>query len=135
VLIEGRPNGRPFSIGACARQPELLTFDKAEPDRNPELRAMSDDLDKDKAVKLLVEALGQAQAFNRANSYILMEVVRDLARTQADPETYLAEMLERINARADQGRIEKDAHAVDVEFRDSISRFFLTVGQNLNTRG
>ena len=35
--------------------------------------------DFDSTVKLLVEALGQAQAFNRANSYILMEVVRDLA--------------------------------------------------------
>jgi hypothetical protein len=85
--------------------------------------------------KLLIEALGQAQAFNRANSYILMEVVRDLARAQADPETYLAGMLERINARADQGPSEKEAHAVNIEFRDAISRFFLTVGQNLNTRG
>ena len=91
--------------------------------------------DFDSTVKLLVEALGQAQAFNRANSYILMEVVRDLARTQADPEAYLAGMFERISARADQGLIEKEAHAVNIEFRDAISRFFLTVGQNLTTRG
>ena len=91
--------------------------------------------DFDSTVKLLVEALGQAQAFNHANSYILMEVVRDLARTQADPEAYLAGMFERISARADQGLIEKEAHAVNIEFRDAISRFFLTVGQNLTTWG
>jgi hypothetical protein len=78
--------------------------------------------------------VGQAQAFNRANNSILMEVVRDLARTTPDPHKYIADMFERVSARADQGAIEKEAHPVTAEFRDAISRFFLTAGKNLKKR-
>jgi hypothetical protein len=82
-------------------------------------------------LKTVGEAVGQAQAFNHAHSYILMEIVRDLARTTPDPYKYLANMFERISARADQGAIEKEAHPVTVEFRDTIARFFSKAGQGL----
>ncbi|AZO69952.1 hypothetical protein [Mesorhizobium sp. M1D.F.Ca.ET.043.01.1.1] len=66
----------------------------------------------------------QAQAINQANQYILMEVVRDLASAKQDPERYLSDMFERISARADRGPIEKEAHPVNLEFRNTISMFF-----------
>lgn len=81
------------------------------------------------------DVVGQAQAFNRANNAILMELVRDLAKTTPDPHKYLADLFERISARADKGPIEKEAHPVNAEFRDAISRFFATAGKNLKKPG
>jgi hypothetical protein len=86
-------------------------------------------------LKEMGDVVGQAQAFNRANSYVLMEIVRDLARTQPDPHKYLAGMFERISARADQGAIEKEAHPVNAEFRDAVSSFFANAGKALNKQG
>jgi hypothetical protein len=80
-------------------------------------------------MKKMIEALGQAQAFNMAHSYILMEIVRDLARSTPDAQKYLASMFERVSARADQGPIEDEAHPVNAEFRDAISRFFARAGR------
>jgi len=88
-----------------------------------------------RTLKDIGDLVGQAQAFNRANNSILMEVVRDLARTTPDPHKYIADMFERVSACADQGAIEKEAHPVAAEFRDAISRFFLTAGKNLKKRG
>jgi hypothetical protein len=65
----------------------------------------------------------------------VLEVVSDLARTQPDPHKYLARMFELISARADQGPIEKEAHPVNAEFRDAISRFFSLAGKALNKPG
>ena len=84
-------------------------------------------------LKDMSDALAQAHAANRANSYILMEVVRDLARSQPDPHKYLADILERISARADYGEIVREAHPVIVEFRDAISQFFANAGHDLST--
>ena len=54
-----------------------------------------------------------------------MEIVRDIARSQTDPQKYIAGMFERISARADLWPIEREAHPVTVEFRDAIaSRLF-----------
>ena len=82
-------------------------------------------------LKELSEVIGQAQAFNRANSAILMELVRDLARIAPDPHKYIADVFERVSARADQHPIEGEAHPVTAEFRDAVSRFFATAGTNL----
>jgi hypothetical protein len=84
-----------------------------------------------KTLKDVGDVVGQAQAFNRSNSYILMEIVRDIARTQADPQKYLADLFERISARADVGPIEREAHPVNAEFRNTISQFFSLAGKNL----
>ena len=75
-------------------------------------------------VKRIVDSLGQAQAINRANHFILAEVVNDMARQSKDPEKYLATMFERISARADRTPIEKEAHPVNAEFRWTIETFF-----------
>jgi hypothetical protein len=87
------------------------------------------------AVWETLEELGgvitQAQAFNRANNAILMEVVRDIARSQLDPQKYISDMFERVSARADQRPIEREAHPATVEFRDAIEIFFQTAGKNL----
>ena len=79
----------------------------------------------------LSAALSQAQAFNRAHNSILMEIVRDIARSQTDPQKYIAGMFERISARADLWPIEREAHPVTVEFRDAIASFFSTADKNL----
>ena len=84
-----------------------------------------------KTMEELGAALTQAQAFNRAYNYILMEIVRDIARSQPDPHKYIADMFERISARADLRPIEREAHPVTVEFRDTIANFFSTAGKNL----
>jgi len=75
-------------------------------------------------LKKIVDSLGQAQAVNRANHFILAEVVTDLAKKSKDPEKYLATMFEHISARADRAPIEKEAHPVNAEFRWTIETFF-----------
>ena len=47
------------------------------------------------ALRELLNLVGQAQAINKANSYILMEIVRDIARSKPDSHKYLAEMFEK----------------------------------------
>jgi hypothetical protein len=78
--------------------------------------ASEDDLEEKDAIrqtmKDLSAVLGQAQAFNRANNSILMEIVRDIARSQPDPHKYISNMFERISARADARPIEGEAHPV-----------------------
>jgi hypothetical protein len=86
-------------------------------------------------LKEIADSLGQAQARNRANSYILMEVVRDLAKMAKDSDEYLANMFERISARADQGEIESEAHPVTAEFREVIATFFAVARNSLKRRG
>ncbi len=84
-----------------------------------------------KTMEDLAAALSQAQAFNRAHSSILMEIVRDIARSQSDPHKYISDMFERISARADLRPIEREAHPVTAEFRETIASFFSTAGKNL----
>ena len=75
-------------------------------------------------VRSITEAIRSAQARNLAFSYILTEIIVDLARTSGDPDRYLAAMFERISARMDQDPIEKDAHPVKGEMREVISHLF-----------
>ena len=83
------------------------------------------------ALKDLIDAVGQAQALSQANHYILLEIVRDIARTKSDPDKYIAGMFERISARADQAPLETEAHTVSAEFRLIISKFFSLAGKRL----
>lgn len=75
------------------------------------------------------ESLGQQQAHSMRNSYILQEVVRDLAKTQPDPLRYVAGMFERVSARADQGDPKDEAHPVTAEFREATAQFFEQAGR------
>jgi hypothetical protein len=60
-----------------------------------------------------------------------MEIVRDVARSKPDSRRYLAEMFERVSARADKGSLEDEAHSVQAEFRLAISAFFSLAGKGL----
>lgn len=85
-----------------------------------------------KTLKKLADALGQAQAQNLAHSYILLEIVRDLAQIQPDPQKYLASVFERVSGRADQDPIEKEGHPVKAEFRWTVETFFRQAGQAIS---
>ena len=89
----------------------------------------------DEIIRNITEALGQAQAINQVNNYILVEIVCDLAKTTPDPHKYLANMFERISARADQGPVEQEAHKVNAEFRLKLSTFFATADRALKKPG
>ena len=90
-------------------------------------------MDEDK-LRSLQFAVGQCQAMNIANLYILTEVVTDLATATPDPEKYLAGMFERISARSDNEPIEKEGHPVNVELRETISGFFAVITKRLRAR-
>jgi hypothetical protein len=82
-------------------------------------------------LRSLADSLGQAQAINQANSYILMEIVRDIARSQPNPHKYISNMFERVSGRADRSPVEDEAHPVHSEFRKTIEAFFYLAGKNL----
>lgn len=77
------------------------------------------------------DLIGMGQAKDRACLYILMDVVRQLARNSPKPQAYLASMFERISARADQSPVESEGHPVTAEFRETIATFFSVAGHNL----
>ena len=84
-----------------------------------------------RVIEHMGDALAGAQAGVRAAQYVLMEVVRDLARNTQDPQAYLATMFERISERADQYPLENEAHPSTGEFRASLARFFHVARQQL----
>jgi hypothetical protein len=88
----------------------------------------------DDELRGLQYAVGQCQAINLANLFILTEVVTDLARAEPNPERYLAGMFEKISVRADNEPIEKESHPVNVELRETISGFFAMVTKRLRGR-
>src|SRR5256885_758135 len=56
--------------------------------------------------------LAQAQAFNRAHNSILMEIVRDIARSQPDPHKYIADMFERIRSEEHTSELQSPCNLV-----------------------
>lgn len=88
-----------------------------------------------RTLKGIGEVVGQAQAFHRMSSYILVEVVSDLAKMTPDPRKYLSDMFERVSARADQGTTEKETHPATAEFHDAIARFFSLAEKRSSGRG
>ncbi len=88
--------------------------------------------DKQTAFEQLVEIVGQTQAINRANNYILLEIIRDIARSKPDGRKYLTDMFETISARADKFPIDNEAHPVNAEFRSTISAFFSLAEKGLH---
>ncbi len=87
---------------------------------------MEDDLPQ--SFEDFIAAVGQTQGQCLAHSYILLEIVRELARQKSDPHKFLADMFERISARADQGPIDQQGHPVQHEFRWTIETFFKHAG-------
>jgi hypothetical protein len=70
----------------------------------------------------MADLIGQAQAINQAQSYILLEIVRDIARSQPDPHKYISNMFEKVSALADKV-------VPNSEFRWQIETFFQLAGK------
>ncbi len=70
------------------------------------------------------DAIGITQAIALGTQFILLEVVREIAKTQPDPHAYLAGLFEKVSARLDQRPIEEESRLSAMEMRRSISTFF-----------
>lgn len=68
---------------------------------------------------------------NRALRFILLEVVRDLARSTTDPKAYLDGLFERTSAKADHASLADEAHPETVEFRLALADFFAVATKSL----
>lgn len=74
--------------------------------------------------KEMGDAIGIAQAIALGTQFILLEVVRELAKTQPDPHAFIAGLFEKVSARLDQMPIEEESRPATIEMRRSISTFF-----------
>jgi hypothetical protein len=81
-------------------------------------------------LKEIGESMRRAQALNLANSYLLAEIVRQLADAAANRHDHLAGMFERIGARAEQSPSERQSHQTNGLLRVELSKFF---AQGANT--
>jgi hypothetical protein len=103
--------------------------------RNVERRqnTMNDDDDPFAAVvKRISDAVGYTQALALANQFILLEIVRDIALTTEAPDDYLASKYERVMARWEQAEdLDKPEHAVSVQWRETVARFFVKARHRL----
>ncbi len=82
------------------------------------------------ALKKVAGALAETQAANLANSYILFELVRDLADLGDDRHKYFSSLFERVSARADRTPVEQESNPLVVAFRAEIARFFEVVARS-----
>ena len=78
------------------------------------------------ALEKLAESSRRAQAVSLANSYVLREVVRDLADAARNRHGYLADMFERIGARADRLPLDPQSNPALIGnlFRQELAKFF-----------
>lgn len=90
-----------------------------------------DDKDHSATLEMLAASVRQAQAISLANACVLKEVVRDLADSARNRHAYLADMFERISARADRLPIERQANPAIVGdlFREELSKFFAEIAR------
>ena len=65
-----------------------------------------------------------------ANQYILVEIVREIARTQPDPQRYIAGLYERVIGRAEQKPVDKQSK-FDANFREAVEAVLLKAGNSL----
>ena len=91
-----------------------------------------DDEERAAAMDRLAEGVRQAQAVSLANSSVLREIVRDLAAVAENRHGFLADMFERISARADRLPIDGQSNAALVSglFRQEVAKFFAEVASN-----
>ncbi|WP_454916367.1 hypothetical protein [Xanthobacter sediminis] len=77
----------------------------------------------------LIKAVAVEQARSMVQHFVLRDLVIQLARTQGDPEGYVAAMFERISALVDQcepaGKPE-----VEAEMRWYVEQFFTQAGHS-----
>jgi len=77
----------------------------------------------------LAKSVRQTQAVSLANACVLKEVVCELADSARNRHAYLADLFERISARADRLPVETQANPmiVDDQFREELSKFFAEI--------
>jgi hypothetical protein len=81
-------------------------------------------------LKEIGESIGRAQALNLANSYLLAEVVRQLADVAVNRHDYLVGMFERVSARAEKPPFDKHSHQINGLLRVELSKFFAQVAKS-----
>ena len=79
----------------------------------------------------ITEGLVGAQSRALANQFILMEVVRLLARPSDDPHRLLSSLFEQVGARLNRAPAEDEAKPVIAATRNAIAHFFAEAGQSL----
>jgi hypothetical protein len=82
------------------------------------------------AFKTMAAGLTSARAANLANSYILFEVVQDLAGMSEDRDRWLSALFERVSARADLTPVEQESQPFIISFRSELEKFFGAVAKS-----
>jgi hypothetical protein len=77
----------------------------------------------------LIQALAHTQGSALALNFILMEVVRYLARQSGDPEKFLSGLYDGIYARLDNAPVAKAVKQAELDMQDTIDRFFANARQ------
>lgn len=80
--------------------------------------------DEDNPFEGIVEALCHTQGSALALNFILMEVVRHLARESGDSEKFLSVLYDRVYARLDNAPTDEPEKQAELDMRDTIDRFF-----------
>jgi hypothetical protein len=88
-----------------------------------------DDKELSLALETIAASLRDARAAALANSYVLAEIVRDLADSARNRHDYLADMFARISARAERSPIEGPPNGLRALFREELSIFFARVAR------
>jgi len=76
-------------------------------------------------------AVDEAQASGLFSEYMLMELVLEVARSSHDPQGRLADLFDRIAARARRGGIAAEHNSVMMQFRKRAENFFVLAGKNV----
>ena len=82
----------------------------------------------------ITEGLVVAQSLAFANQFVLMEVVRLLARWTSDPNQTLSTMFENISSRMDQAPIADESEPAYAGARTAIADLFAQAGKGLEAR-
>ena len=81
-------------------------------------------MDDDNSFPLLLEAVAHTQGSGLALNYILMEVVRYLARQSGDSEKLLSDLYDGVYSRLDNVAPNKPHKQAELDMIDTIDRFF-----------
>lgn len=96
-----------------------------DPENDPTLISMDEFFWQD-----FMPLFAMMQARVMADQFILMEIVRDVARQQPDPKRYIAELYDRVISRAEQKPIGKQGK-FDANFREAVHAVLLKAGNSL----
>lgn len=72
----------------------------------------------------LVQTLAHTQGSTLALNFILMEIVRYLARQSGNPEQFLSGLYDGVYSRLDNEPADKAHKQAELDMRDTIDRFF-----------